>query len=319
MNHADVTIVGVDVSKDGLDVNVFGQERVTHFVNDKSGRAKLVAWLRRPKRRAVVGIEPSGGYERALVKALITAGIETRFADAGRVRALARAHGAPAKTDPIDARFIARFIAEVGGREIRIDPVRERLADLLAARRTLLEAAQALSQRAALIEPGAARTALLKHARAQRAEAKALDAAARALIKADPVLASQAQRMQTMPGCGPLVAMTLIAELPELGALEAKQIARLVGLAPFIRKSGAWAGHARIEGGRTVPRNLLYLAAMAAKRADPALKAFFDRLVGAGKSKMTALVAVMRKLATILNAIVRDGTQWTPAKIASRA
>ena len=109
------------------------------------------------------------------------------------------------------------------------------------------------------------------------------------------------------------------AELPELGTLTGKQIARLVGLAPFIRRSGRWAGYAKIGGGRAVPRNLLFLAAMAARQADPGLKAFVERLVAAGKPKMAALTALMRKLATILNAMVRDGTDWQPTRRESRA
>jgi transposase len=125
--------------------------------------------------------------------------------------------------------------------------------------------------------------------------------------------------MQTVPGCGPIVAMTLIAEAPELGVLNGKQAPRLVGLAPFIRKSGKWAGYARVGGGRPVPRKVLYMAAMAAKSADPGFKAFFDRLVAAGKPKMLALTALMRKLVTILNAILRDGTEWEPKKIPARA
>lgn len=315
----EAIIVGVDVSKDNLDVNVWGEARVERFANDKNGRAKLARRLKKLGSAPIVGLEPSGGHEQATIKTLIAAGFDVRFADAGRVRHLAKAHGASAKTDPIDARFIARFIADTGGRKITFDPQRQRLADLLAARRALIEAAQAMTQRATLIDKSPARTALEKAARTMRAEASALERTARALVNADPVIEAASRRMQSVPGVGPLVAMTLLAELPELGRLNGKQISRLAGLAPATCQSGAWTGYAKIEGGRAVPRNLLFLAAMAAKRTDPVLKAFFDRLVAAGKPKMVALVAVMRKLATILNAIVRDQTEWSPNKVISHA
>jgi transposase len=315
----DAMIVGVDMSKDTFDANEYGEEQVGRFANDKSGIAKFIKLLKKQKKRVVVGLEPSGGYERQLIKALLDAGIEVRFADAFRVRCLAQAHGASAKNDPIDARFVARFIAEVGGRVIQRDETRESLAAILASRRALVEHAQGMMQQAALMEKGCARAALEKLARLARSEAAALERKALALVKADPALNALSKRLQTGPGCGPIVAMTLIAEMPELGALRGKEIARLAGLAPFIRKSGKWEGVAKITGGRAVPRNILYMAAMAAKQCDPTLKAFFDRLVAAGKQKMVALVAVMRKLLIAFNAIVRDGTEWDPKKIACRA
>jgi transposase len=315
----DAMIVGVDVSKDTLDVNVFGEEQVTRFSNDKGGCAKLATWLKKQKKRVVVGLEPSGGYERPLIKALLDKGIEARFADAGRVRHLACAFGAPAKTDPIDSRFVARFIAEVGGRVITRDSLREGLAELLSARRDLIEEAERLTQKAARLDKGSARTALEKNARLARSEAQALEREALALVKAHAQLKALFRRLQTAPGVGPIVAMTLIAELPELGVLTGKEAVRLTGLAPFIRKSGKWEGCAKIAGGRAVPRKVLYMAAMAAKVCDPTLKAFFDQLVARGKLKKVALVAVMRKLLNALNAIVRDGTEWDPNKIARRA
>lgn len=315
----DAMIVGVDVSKDSLDANTFGEERVTRFSNDKTGRGKFIAGLKKQPKRVIVGVEPSGGYERALINELLDAGIEVRFADAGRVRHLACAHGASAKTDPIDARFIARFIAEVGGRVITREKQRESLAELLAARSSLTEHADALTQRAALLDKGPARASLEKTARAARSEAKALEGAAFDLVKADDGLEALFRRLQTAPGVGPIVAMTLIAEMPELGSLRGKEIVRLAGLAPFIRKSGKWEGCAKIGGGRATPRKVLYMAAMAAKKFDPAFKAFFDQLVARGKLKIVALVAVMRKLLNALNAMVRDGTDWEQTKIKARA
>jgi transposase len=152
----DAMIVGVDMSKDTFDANEYGEEQVGRFANDKSGIAKFIKLLKKQKKRVVVGLEPSGGYERQLIKALLDAGIEVRFADAFRVRCLAQAHGASAKNDPIDARFVARFIAEVGGRVIQRDETRESLAAILASRRALVEHAQGMMQQAALMEKGCA-------------------------------------------------------------------------------------------------------------------------------------------------------------------
>jgi transposase len=226
------------------------------------------------------------------------------------VRLLAQAHNAPAKTDPIDARFIARFIAETGGRKITLDPAREALGELMAARRNLIAAAQRLAQQAEALDHAPARRALERQVKKLTAEAKVMEAAALAHVRAHGDLAAAARLLMSAPGVGPIVAATLLAEMPELGALTGKQAARLAGLAPFVRESGQWKGRATCGGGRLVPRNLLYLAAMAAKRKCRTAGAFFDRLVAAGKPKMVALTALMRKLITALNAMMRDQKPW---------
>lgn len=308
-------IAGIDVCKQALDVCLLEGGEAPRFDNDAAGRKRLIRWLRRHK-AGIVGLEPSGGYEKALVKALIDAGFDTRFADARRVRLLAEAYNAPAKTDAIDARFIARFIAETGGRAIVLDPAREALAELMAARRNLIDAAQRLTQQAAMIDQPNARRALERQVRKLRAEADALKAAALAQVRAHANLAADHKIMMSAPGVAAIVAASMLAEMPELGALTGKQAARLAGLAPYTRESGQWKGRAAIGGGRLVPRNLLYLAAMAAKRTCPHMRAFFDRLIGAGKPKMVALVAVMRKLLTALNAMLRDRKPWAVCAIA---
>jgi len=303
-------IAGIDVSKHSLDACVLESGAARSFGNDATGRKQLIRWLRRHG-GAVVGLEPSGGYERPAIKALIGAGFGVRFADARRVRLLAQAHNAGAKTDAVDARFIARFIAETGGRAIRLDPAREALAELMAARRHFIGAAQRLTQQGEAAGHAPARRAIERQVKKLMAEAKAMEAAALAHVRAHAGLAASLRLMMSAPGVGPIVAATLIAEMPELGALNGKQAARLAGLAPFVRESGQWKGRAAIAGGRRVPRNLLYLAAMAAKRTCRAAGAFFDRLVAAGKPKMVALTALMRKLITALNAMMRDQKPWT--------
>jgi transposase len=304
-------IVGIDIAQASLDLFMPGQPRTMRFTNTPHGRASLLARLG-PLNAPIIGLEPSGGYQAALLRDLLEHGFDARFADARRVRARATAHNAPAKTDAIDARFIARFIAETGGQKIECDPILEQLADILAARRTLLEQAQRLTQSAQARPPGRPRQMREDHARTERASADDLEQDARALLDQHPELARRAALLQTVPGVGPLVAMTLLAEVPELGRRSGKQIARLVGLAPFLRQSGATQAKATCQAGRAVPRQLLYLAAMAAKPSNPGFKDAFDRLAANGKPKMVALVAIMRKLATILNAILRDNTPWNP-------
>lgn len=304
------TIAGCDVSKHNLDIALWGEAAAARFGNDAQGLKRLIAWLRR-RNATIVGLEPSGGYEKGAVKALIGAGFDVRFADARRVRLLADAHNAAAKTDRIDAAFIARFIAETGGRRIVREPAREKLRDLMAARRALIEAATRLRQQAAMREDATARRALEAQARELARQAKALAAAALLHLRATPALAHAAALLQSAPGVGPIVAASLLADMPELGTLSGKQAARLAGLAPYVRESGKWKGRAACGGGRAAPRSLLYLAAMTAKRTNPAARAGFDRLVAAGKPKMVALVALMRKLLTALNAILRDQKPWT--------
>lgn len=304
-------IAGCDISKHSLDLALHGSATHERFDNDAQGIKRLIAWLGRCRAR-IVGLEPSGGYEKAVMKALLEAGFDVRFADARRVRLLAQAHNAGAKTDAIDAAFIARFIAETGGRAISRCPARETLGDMLQARRALIEAARRLSQQSETVDAAPARKALAKQAEKLYAEAKLLERAALAHVRAHAELAHLMRLLMTAPGVGPLVAATLIAEMAELGALTGKQIARLAGLAPYVRESGQWKGRAACGGGRVVPRNLLYLAAMAARRHDPGARAYFERLVAAGKPKMVALVALMRKLLTALNAMIRDQKPWTP-------
>lgn len=305
-------IAGCDISKHSLDLALAGAGACERFDNDARGIRRLIAWLRRHGARTI-GLEPSGGYEKAVVKALLEAGFDVRFADARRVRLLAQAHNAGAKTDAIDAAFIARFIAETGGRAIARCPAREVLGDMLQARRALIESARRLSQQSETVDAAPARKALAKHAAALCAEAKRLEQAALAHVRAHAELARLMRLLMTAPGVGTIVAATLISEMAELGALSGKQIARLAGLAPYVRESGQWKGRAACGGGRTIPRNLLYLAAMAARRYDPGARAYFERLVAAGKPRMVALVALMRKLLTALNAMIRDQKSWAPS------
>lgn len=311
MNTHIVVILGVDVSKAVLDVGIQDGSWKASFSNDATGIKALIRTVsKRFGDSLIVGLEPSGGYERGLVEALLDEGVDVRFADARRVRDLARAHNAPAKTDAIDASFIARFIAETGGRVIKRDPATQALSAIMSARAFLVENAQRLEQRLSGEHQPDAKRALARQLRKLKAEISVLELAAHKHIAAHAHLDEASRRLQTAPGVGPIVAMTLLGDLPELGTLNSKQIARLVGLAPFTRESGQWKGHARCSGGRMRPRNMLYLAAMAAKRCHKPSKAFFDTLISNAKPKMVALNALMRKLITQLNAMMRDQTDW---------
>jgi transposase len=262
--------------------------------------------------RLVVGVEPSGGYEQELVRTLLAAGFTVRWCDPARVRALARALGAPAKTDPIDARMIAHFVAATGGAPAVLDPERDELRDLLAARLAAQQGAERLEAQAATLRSAKARQALLALARQGRRQAAALGQAALEGVRSSARLAAAWRLLQTAPGVGPLVAAELLASLPELGAVSPKAIAKLTGLAPFVRQSGTWKGRAACSGGRTRPRRVLFLAAMASIRAKGGLGPRYQRLIANGKVRMVALVACMRTLIVRLNAMLRDQAHWIP-------
>src|SRR5690348_2969476 len=232
----DEMVVGLDVSKGELEVRRLDEPRSHRVKNRPEGWRRLIGQL---PAGAVVGIEPSGGYERGVVRALLQAGFDVRWADPARVRALARALGAPAKTDAIDAELIARYVAHTGGRPVRIDPDRDKLRDLLAARTAALETANRLKAQALALEKGPCREGLLRLQAPARQEAVELTRAATSLAGTCPSLAEPWRLLQTAPGVGPLVAAELLAHMPELGQVSRKPIAKLAGLAPFIRQSGS--------------------------------------------------------------------------------
>jgi len=308
----EMAYVAVDVSKASLEIGLYGEQRSWRAANAASGWARLVGWVGDLGRPVVVGVEPSGGYERGLVEALLRAGVEVRWCDPARVRAMARALGAPAKTDAIDVGMIGAFLAHAGGRPARLDPEREALKAALAARRAAQESAQRLEAQAAALPEGPAREALAAVAQTARQAARELTRQALELVRASALLQTASQRLQTAPGVGPLVAAELLAHLPELGRVSAKAIAKLAGLAPFVRQSGAWTGRAYCSGGRPRPRQLLYLAVVASLRAKHGARPAYEKLRAAGKPAKVALTACMRRLLVMLNAMIRDGSAWNP-------
>jgi transposase len=304
--------VGIDVSKDRLDVAV--RPCGTVFVVERTG-AGLEALAARlvelgPSR---IGLEATGGFEAVVTAALAGAGLPVVVVNPAQVRAFATALGERAKTDPIDAAVIAHFV-EATKPELRAlpDEATQLLADLVQRRRQIVAMIGAESQRAKRA-PARVRKSIGRLLKALERELASVDTDIDASVRGSPVWREKEDLLQSVPGVGPTIARTLIAEMPELGRLDRKEAAALAGLAPFTRQSGQWRGRSFIGGGRVSVRTALFMGALSAKRHNPVLKVFFERLVAAGKPKLAALIAVARKLITILNAILRDRKPWQPA------
>jgi transposase len=313
MNEAQSTtrIAGIDVSKPRLDVAVHGTEAETQVANTAPGHEALIAWLRE---RGVtrVGLEATGGYERGVVLALNAAGLEIVLHQPLEVRLFARLRRLRAKNDRLDARLIARATAQIDTVRAAADPRLAELAERLTAYEqaadlaTLLKTQMEHIRLPDLLEDARAQLALMLDRKARLAA----DLLRR--VKTWPDLARRLDLLRSLPGVGPIVALGLLIRMPELGAMKRGQAAALIGVAPFDRDSGARRGQRFISGGRSRPRRLLYLAALAAKRCDPTLKAFAQRLADNGKPPKVALVAVMRKLVEAANLILQRQTPWTP-------
>lgn len=305
--------VGIDVSKDRLDValrpsgEAFAVERNAAGLELLAGRLAGLAPY-------VVALEATGGFETIAAAALAGAGLPVAVVNPAQIRAFARAIGQRAKTDPIDAAVIAHF-AEATKPEPRPlpDEATRLLADLVSRRRQIVEMMSAEGQRERRLTDKRLRKSIARLRKALEKELAEIDSEIDDSMRGSPAWREKENLLASVPGVGPIIARTLIAELPELGTLSRKQIAALAGLAPFTRQSGQWKGRSFIGGGRTTVRTALFMGALVAKRHNPVLKAFFDRLVAAGKPKMVALIAVARKLLTILNAILRDNRPWQNA------
>jgi len=305
----DALYVGIDVSKDRLDVHAHPSGEAFAVPRNGDGLAQLVARVQ-ALAPALIAVEATGGFETVVAASLASAGLPVVVVNPAQVRHYAQALGKRAKTDPIDAAVIARFV-EATRPAVRVlpDEATQLLADLVARRRQIVEMMAAEGQR----ERRADRRLKKSIARLRKAlekELAELDAEIDDHVRGSPVWAEKEDLLASVPGVGPVIARTLIAEMPELGTLDRRQIAALAGLAPWTRQSGQWKGKSFIGGGRKSVRSLLFLGALTAARHNPALKAFRDKLVAAGKPKMVAAIAVARKLLTILNAILRDKKPW---------
>jgi transposase len=309
----DIITVGIDVSKDRLDVAVRPSGEAFSVERNAGGLEQLVGRLREFGPH-LVALEATGGFETIVAAALAAAQLPVVVVNPAQIRAFAVAIGQRAKTDPIDAAVIAHF-AEATKPQVRLlpDEATRLLADLVARRRQIVEMIGAERQREKRVTVAHLRKSIARLLKALEKELTTVNTDIDDAVRGSPAWREKEDLLASVPGVGPTIARTLVAELPELGQLTRKQIAALAGLAPFTRQSGQWRGRSFIGGGREAVRTVLFMGAMVAKRHNPVLKAFFDRLVAAGKPKMVALIAVARKLLTVLNAILRDSRPWQVA------
>jgi len=307
------TYIGIDVSKDRLDVHVRPSEEAFAVGRDGEGLAALIERVGMLDPYLVV-LEATGGFELTVAAALVAAGVPLAVVNPRQIRDFARATGQLAKTDALDAKAIARF-AEMVRPEPRAVPDEQAraLGELVARRRQVIEMMTAernrrrqLTSRRLIKSVDRLLAVLLK-------ELAELDRDVGEGIRGTPAWRERDELLRSVPGIGDIVSRTLIADLPELGRLDRKQIAALVGVAPLNRDSGKMRGRRTTWGGRAKVRSALYMAAPVASRHNPVLTAFYQRLVSAGKAKKVAITAVMRKLLTILNAIIRDRRPWQTA------
>lgn len=313
MNEEDSgVVVGVDVSKAQLDCATWPVSTVWAHAHTPAGIGELVKRLQERPVRLVV-LEATGGLEIEVAAELTRAGIAAAVVNPRQTQRFAQALGILAKTDRVDAGVLARFGAMTGvePRPLKDEALRA-LDEVLARRRQTVEMLVMERQRLAGARDSRVRRHLTAHVRWLENAVTDFDDEMRRRIEESPLWKAKDDLLKSVKGIGPVNAATLIAELPELGLLDRKQIAALVGVAPFAHDSGQMRGKRRIWGGRATVRHALYMAAHSARRYNPQIKAMGDRLTSAGKPPKVVLVACMRKLLTILNAILRTQTPWNP-------
>ena len=302
---------GIDVAKAHLDLAVEGAVGARRFPNDDAGISHAVAWLQQRQPAGVV-VEATGGYERALLQAASAAGLAVSVVNPRQVRDFARATGQLAKTDALDAQVLARFGGRLAPRPTLLaEDNQADFASLVARRRQLLEMLTAERNRLSPARPSAQRS-IEAHIGWLEQELAAVEQQLEAHIAADPAQAERAALLRSVPGVGPVLTQTLLADFAELGSLDGRQAAALAGVAPLNRDSGTLRGRRTVWGGRAPVRAALYMATLVGTRYNPVLRGYYQRLLAAGKAKKLALVACMRKLLVILNAIVRSGVAWAP-------
>jgi len=301
--------VGIDVSQDRLDVAVHPDGPQFSVSNDAAGWRELCRRLK-PLGVRAIGIEPSGGYERDVIYALLKAGLPVRSVTAWKLRQFARAAGLLAKNDRLDARMIALFVATLPCREVRRDPAREHLGELVGTRRQLVDLQLEQQNQLRQTRDRGLREMRQRQIRQFDADIARLDRRIAEAVAAVPAFAERYTLLCSVPGVGPVLAATLLAWLPELGSISRHAVGALVGVVPYDFDSGTKKGLRRIFGGRANIRHVLFMAAQSGATHNPVLHAFKQRLLAKGKEAKVAIVAVMRKLLTILNAMVRDGQPW---------
>ena len=305
-------LVGIDVSKAQLDIATDPTSSLQSWPNDPDGIDGLVEALRRLAPTLIV-MEASGGYEAAAAGALASAGLPVAVVNPRQVRDFAKAEGILAKTDAIDASVLALFARKMRPEPRPLpDPQARELQALVARRRDLVEMITAETNRLHQAAP-AASPFIEDHIRWMKGQLTELDKQIRRAVQDSPVWRAKDELIRSVPGVGPATSMMLLSNLPELGSLNRRKIATLVGVAPLNDDSGKRKGKRTCWGGRAPVRNSLYMAALVASQHNPIICDFYQRLLKAGKEKKVALTACMRKLLVIINAMVRSNRPWAPA------
>lgn len=310
--------VGIDVSKGKLDLARSGSDAARTFANDAAGIARTVALLADIK-PAVIVIESTGGLERALVEALLDAELPVALVNPARVRHFAKGLGILAKTDRIDAVVLRRF-GELAAPRLaeRRSKNQAELRDLVACRRQLCQTrAQQYNRRSSTVSKAALKSIAAVVKTLDR-QVDSLDRKIRDLLDADDDFKHLDGLLRSVPGVGPTLSATIAADLRELGQADRQRVCALVGVAPFPDDSGTIKGRRSIRGGRTDLRCVLYMGTLAAIRSNPVIKAFAQRLQAAGKLAKVVIVACMRKLLTLINAMIRDGLRWDQLEVVKK-
>jgi len=303
--------IGIDISKDTLDVAVFDSEEYWHLNNNIKELHNLAPQLKDLSPTLIV-VEASGGLEQPVVRELCKENLPVAIANPTRVRNFARSTGQLAKTDKLDAKIIAQYAQAVNP---KVRPLRtaqqEHLDALVTRRRQIVDTITAEKNRLSTTHP-ALLERLKRHIDWLEEELQALDDEINKFIQQNAEWKQKASILESVPGVGPVTVSTLLAELPELGTRNRQQIAALVGVAPVNKDSGKMRGKRRIFGGRAPVRRVLYMATLVATRVNPVIRSFYERLLAAGKEKKVALTACMRKLLVILNSMIRNNRPWNP-------
>lgn len=305
------TILAIDISKDRLDCFASDSGEAFTLDNSPDGHASLAR--RVAASGAIVALEASGGYEQPVIAALARKTLPVRLLDPRKVRHFARASGQFAKNDRLDARAIAAFAAAIPGQPYLADPDQQRLAELVAYRAQLRQAETTLANQAEPLRDAELRRDAARRLFALKQDHRRLDRRIREMIADIPAFRRKADILRSIPGIGAVLCSALLASMPELGQLDRRQIAALAGVAPLDNDSGRRQGPRRIHGGRSAIRAVLYMAALTAGKHNRPLATFKARLLAAGKRQKVAIVAVMRKLLVLANALIRDNRIYAPA------
>lgn len=307
MGYSD--FVGIDVAKDSMEVTVHESNEHWNFPNDKSGLAKLITKMKKLSPQLIV-LEATGGYESTIAIELQSKGFPVAVVNPRQIRDFARSVGILAKTDILDAKVIAQFAAKIQPTP-RILPTKaaKKLGAILIRRKQIITMLTAEKNRLQQAD-SVVRKRVKNHVTWLEKELNDVNKELGQMVQEDPEWKAKDEIIQSVPGVGPNLSITILSDFPELGILNRKQIAALAGIAPFNRDSGKMRGKRSIWGGRDIVRTATYMAAFVAIRFNPLLKSFFDRLINAGKPRKVALVACMRKLLCILNAMLKNRTTW---------